>query len=66
MRPFHKKSIDIKEFFNDSSGLLHIVMPEMNGKNLAERLQSLYPRHKTLFMSGYTASVMPSGVGCRE
>jgi two-component system, cell cycle sensor histidine kinase and response regulator CckA len=35
-----------------------VVMPEMNGRNLAERLQSLYPNLKTLFMSGYTANVI--------
>jgi len=34
-----------------------IVMPEMNGRELAERLQSLYPGINILFMSGYTANV---------
>ena len=33
-------------------------MPEMNGRDLAERLQSLQPSMKTLFMSGYTANVI--------
>lgn len=35
-----------------------IVMPEMNGHDLAERLQSLYPGIKNLFMSGFTANVI--------
>ena len=35
-----------------------VVMPEMNGRDLAERLQSLYPRMQILFMSGYTADVI--------
>ncbi len=35
-----------------------VVMPEMNGRDLAERMQSLYPGMKILFMSGYTADVI--------
>jgi len=35
-----------------------VVMPEMNGRELSERLQSLYPNLKTLFMSGYTADII--------
>ncbi|MFH1027893.1 MAG: PAS domain S-box protein [Pseudomonadota bacterium] len=35
-----------------------VVMPEMNGRELATRLQSLYPDIKILFMSGYTADVI--------
>jgi len=35
-----------------------VVMPEMNGKELSFRLQKIYPRLKTLFMSGYTANVI--------
>jgi CheY-like chemotaxis protein len=35
-----------------------VVMPEMNGRQLSEQLQSLYPQLKTLFMSGYTANVI--------
>jgi CheY-like chemotaxis protein len=38
--------------------LTDVVMPEMNGKDLAVRLQSLFPNLKTLFMSGYTANVI--------
>ena len=35
-----------------------VVMPEMNGRDLAEKLLSLYPNLKCLFMSGYTADVI--------
>jgi two-component system cell cycle sensor histidine kinase/response regulator CckA len=35
-----------------------VVMPEMNGRELAKRLLSLYPNLKRLFMSGYTANVI--------
>jgi two-component system, cell cycle sensor histidine kinase and response regulator CckA len=33
-------------------------MPEMNGRDLAKNLLSLYPNLKRLFMSGYTADVI--------
>ena len=35
-----------------------VVMPEMNGRELSEQLQHLYPQLKILFMSGYTANVI--------
>jgi PAS domain S-box-containing protein len=35
-----------------------VVMPEMNGRDLARKLLSLYPDLKRLFMSGYTADVI--------
>ncbi len=35
-----------------------VVMPEMNGRDLAETLQTHYPALKVLFMSGYTANVI--------
>ncbi len=35
-----------------------IIMPEMNGRELAERLQTLCPEMKIMFMSGYTANVI--------
>ena len=34
------------------------VMPEMNGRDLAGNLLSLYPNLKRLFISGYTANVI--------
>jgi response regulator RpfG family c-di-GMP phosphodiesterase len=35
-----------------------VVMPEMNGRELARNLLSLFPEMKRLFMSGYTANVI--------
>jgi PAS domain S-box-containing protein len=45
-----------------------VVMPEMNGRDLAKSLLATYPKLKRLFMSGYTADViahhgvLPEGV----
>jgi two-component system cell cycle sensor histidine kinase/response regulator CckA len=38
--------------------LTDVVMPEMNGRDLAKKMLSLYPNLKRLFMSGYTADVI--------
>ncbi|MDP3478123.1 MAG: PAS domain S-box protein [Desulfoprunum sp.] len=38
--------------------IIDVVMPEMNGRELADQLQSLFPDIKILFMSGYTADVI--------
>ncbi|MBI5844743.1 MAG: response regulator [Deltaproteobacteria bacterium] len=35
-----------------------VVMPEMNGKDLADEVKTYYPEIKVLFMSGYTADVI--------
>ena len=35
-----------------------VVMPEMNGRELAEQVLTLHPNMKTLFMSGYTANII--------
>ena len=38
--------------------IVDVIMPEMNGRDLAEKLLSLYPGLKRLFMSGYTADAI--------
>jgi PAS domain S-box-containing protein len=43
--------------------LTDVVMPGMNGRDLAQKLVYLYPHLKRLFMSGYTADIIAqSGV----
>jgi signal transduction histidine kinase/DNA-binding response OmpR family regulator len=38
--------------------LTDVIMPEMNGRDLAAKLLSICPQTKCLFMSGYTADVI--------
>ena len=38
--------------------LTDVIMPEMNGRDLAKNILSIYPGLKRLFMSGYTADVI--------
>ena len=35
-----------------------VIMPEMNGRDLARNLLTLYPNLKRLFMSGYTSEII--------
>jgi FixJ family two-component response regulator len=35
-----------------------VVMPQMNGRQLAQRLRGVRPELKCLYMSGYTADVI--------
>ena len=38
--------------------LTDVIMPQMNGKHLAQEISELYPQCRTLFVSGYTANVI--------
>jgi len=38
--------------------LTDVVMPGMNGRELATQVQNIYPRLKILYMSGYTANAI--------
>lgn len=38
--------------------LTDVIMPEMNGRELAKRVLALHPGAKVLFMSGYTADII--------
>ena len=38
--------------------LTDVIMPEMNGRDLAKSLEPRYPRLKRLFMSGHTADII--------
>lgn len=40
--------------------LTDVVMPEMNGRDLAKNILSLYPHLKRLFVSGYPANIISS------
>ncbi len=51
------------ELARDHAGEIHllvtdVIMPEMNGRDLSDKLLALYPNLKCLFMSGYTANVI--------
>jgi PAS domain S-box-containing protein len=49
----------VQAFGNDIHLLItDMIMPEMNGKELAERLAGVQPAMKFLFMSGYTADII--------
>ncbi len=51
----HARSIDLL--------MTDVIMPEMNGRDLAKHLLTISPNIKRLFMSGYTANVIePHGV----
>lgn len=54
---------DALRIAREHGGMIHllvtdVIMPEMNGRELATRLATIFPSVKTLFMSGYTANVI--------
>jgi len=51
------------ELAGEQHGAVHllmtdVIMPEMNGRDLARNILAIYPAMKQLFMSGYTADVI--------
>jgi PAS domain S-box-containing protein len=56
------EAIDLFSSANQTIDLLitDIIMPEMNGRDLAGRLKAMRPALKCLYMSGYTADVIAS------
>ncbi len=55
-----KQALGLAEGQKDRIHLLitDVIMPEMNGRDLADLLISFYPKLKCLFMSGYTSNVI--------
>jgi PAS domain S-box-containing protein len=54
------EAIDLAKTHADKIHFLmtDVVMPEMNGRDMAKHLTALYPDIKLLFMSGYTTNVI--------
>lgn len=55
--------VEASRLAKDHAGEIHllitdVVMPGMNGRELANQLRALFPDIKILFMSGYTANVL--------
>lgn len=46
----HKEHVDLL--------ITDVIMPEMNGRELQQKIQAHFPGIKTLFMSGYTADII--------
>ena len=55
-----EQAILVAESFKEDIDLLltDVVMPRMNGKELAKRVRSLHPELSVLFMSGYTDDII--------
>lgn len=54
------EAIRVLEEYRDAVHLLltDVIMPDINGKELYDRVSPLYPALKVLFMSGYTQNVI--------
>jgi two-component system cell cycle sensor histidine kinase/response regulator CckA len=56
-----------EEHPNDISlAVTDVVMPEMNGRELSDRLLALRPRLKTLYVSGYADDMLGAGTTLHE
>ena len=55
-----EKVMDIVKEYTGKINLLitDVIMPKMNGRDLAEQLQTICPDLKCIFMSGYTANAI--------
>ncbi len=55
-----RQCLEMVERYSENIDLLltDVVLPEMNGKELAYQIQTRHPDMKVLFMSGYTANVI--------
>ncbi len=55
-----KKGLEVAQEHPHSIDLLvaDVIMPDMNGRKLSERLQALRPGLRTVFISGYTSNVI--------
>ncbi len=55
-----RKAVEVATNFSDTIDLLltDVIMPDMNGRDLADKLTLQYPCLKILYMSGYTANVI--------
>lgn len=59
------EAVRIAQEFNGEIDLLisDVIMPEMNGRDLADKIILIHPKLKILFMSGYTADLIaPHGI----
>jgi CheY-like chemotaxis protein len=63
-----KHALDVAADYDGKIDLLlsDVVMPEMNGKDLAEAMAGSYPEMRVLFVSGYTDDVLDGGVSRSE
>jgi YesN/AraC family two-component response regulator len=63
IKVWHRVPIEARSLAEEHSGGIHllitdVVMPEMNGRQLEEKLRWKHPEMKCLFMSGYTPNVV--------
>ena len=55
-----KQALQLAELYNDPIHLLltDIIMPQMNGKDLADKIKNIHPETAVLYMSGYTGDII--------